>query len=256
MIIAGLVGLAPLFHGDNKLYAYAIGVLAGTVVQLAMTFPALRRIGYPVFRFSLPKRGDAARAPGARADAPGLGRPRADQHRPRPELADRLADLRRGAAGDRRRVPHLHAPAGHVLGGGGHGAVPAALAARRAQGLRGPAGGDRRRDPPDRPAADARGGGDARAGHPDRPARLPARRVQRGVDRADGAGAVLVRVQPAVQRLEPAAHAHVLLAPEAVAADRAGAGQPGRQRRRSRSRSTSRWASPASWWARRSRTPC
>jgi putative peptidoglycan lipid II flippase len=45
VIIIGLVGLAPLFHGDNKLYAYAIGVLAGTVVQLAMTFPALKRIG-------------------------------------------------------------------------------------------------------------------------------------------------------------------------------------------------------------------
>jgi putative peptidoglycan lipid II flippase len=58
VIIIGLVGLAPLFHGDNKLYAYAIGVLAGTVVQLVMTFPVLRRIGYPVFRFSLPKRGD------------------------------------------------------------------------------------------------------------------------------------------------------------------------------------------------------
>src|SRR5262249_38523986 len=58
VIIIGLIGLAPLFHGDNKLYAYAIGVLAGTVVQLAMTFPVLRRIGYPGFRFSLPKRGD------------------------------------------------------------------------------------------------------------------------------------------------------------------------------------------------------
>jgi putative peptidoglycan lipid II flippase len=58
VIIAGLVGLAPLFHGDNKLYAYAIGVVAGTVVQLVMTFPVLKRIGYPVFRVSLPKRGD------------------------------------------------------------------------------------------------------------------------------------------------------------------------------------------------------
>jgi putative peptidoglycan lipid II flippase len=58
VIIAGLVGLQPLFHGDDKLYAYAIGVLAGTAVQLAMTFPALRRIGYPVFRLSLPKRDD------------------------------------------------------------------------------------------------------------------------------------------------------------------------------------------------------
>src|SRR4051812_4214530 len=58
VIIVGLVGLQPFFQGDNKLYAYAIGVLAGTVVQLAMTFPALKRIGYPVFRLSLPKRDD------------------------------------------------------------------------------------------------------------------------------------------------------------------------------------------------------
>jgi putative peptidoglycan lipid II flippase len=58
VIIGGLVGLAPLFTGQNRLYAYAIGVLAGTVVQLAMTFPALRRIGFPVWHISLPKRGD------------------------------------------------------------------------------------------------------------------------------------------------------------------------------------------------------
>jgi putative peptidoglycan lipid II flippase len=58
VIIAGLVGLTPFFEGPDKLYAYAIGVLAGTVVQLAMTFPALKRIGYPVFRVRLPRRGD------------------------------------------------------------------------------------------------------------------------------------------------------------------------------------------------------
>jgi putative peptidoglycan lipid II flippase len=58
VIIAGLVGLTPLFHGPDKLYAYAIGVVAGTVVQLAMMVPALRRIGYPVGRIRLPQRGD------------------------------------------------------------------------------------------------------------------------------------------------------------------------------------------------------
>src|SRR3954466_1973266 len=55
VIIAGLVGLAPLFEGPNKLYAYAIGVLAGTVVQLVMTFPVLKRIGYPFWHVSLPR---------------------------------------------------------------------------------------------------------------------------------------------------------------------------------------------------------
>jgi putative peptidoglycan lipid II flippase len=58
VIILGMVGLAPLFHGDHKIYAYAIGVVAGTVVQLLMMGPALQRIGYPVGRISFPKRGD------------------------------------------------------------------------------------------------------------------------------------------------------------------------------------------------------
>jgi putative peptidoglycan lipid II flippase len=58
VIIAGLVGLAPLFEGDDRLYAYAIGVVAGTLVQLLMMLPALRRIGYPVARIRLPRRHD------------------------------------------------------------------------------------------------------------------------------------------------------------------------------------------------------
>ncbi len=48
VIIAGLVGLAPLFEGPNRLYAYAIGVLAGTLVQLLMCVPQLRRVGIPI----------------------------------------------------------------------------------------------------------------------------------------------------------------------------------------------------------------
>ena len=58
VIVAGMVALTPLFHGPNRLYAYAIGVLAATVVQLAIMLPALRRIGYPVARIRLPRRGD------------------------------------------------------------------------------------------------------------------------------------------------------------------------------------------------------
>jgi putative peptidoglycan lipid II flippase len=46
VIIAGMVGLRPLFHGDDQLYAYAIGVLAGTLVQFAMAVPPLRRVGF------------------------------------------------------------------------------------------------------------------------------------------------------------------------------------------------------------------
>src|SRR5215204_5446757 len=58
VIIAGMVGLAPLFEGDDRLYAYAIGVVAGTLVQLLMTLPQLRKLGFPIWRFRLPRRGD------------------------------------------------------------------------------------------------------------------------------------------------------------------------------------------------------
>jgi putative peptidoglycan lipid II flippase len=44
-IIACLVGLTPVFHGDDDIYAYAIGVLAGTVVQLLLPLPWLRGTG-------------------------------------------------------------------------------------------------------------------------------------------------------------------------------------------------------------------
>jgi len=57
VIIAGLVGVAPLFDGDEQLYGYAIGVVAGTAVQLVMCLPQLRRIGYPL-RVSLAFRHD------------------------------------------------------------------------------------------------------------------------------------------------------------------------------------------------------
>ena len=46
VIIAVLVVLRPHFEGPNQLYAYAIGVLAGTFVQLAMCLPVLRRLEF------------------------------------------------------------------------------------------------------------------------------------------------------------------------------------------------------------------
>ena len=42
VIIVLLVVLAPHFHGDDKIYAYAIGILAATVVQLLMAFARAR----------------------------------------------------------------------------------------------------------------------------------------------------------------------------------------------------------------------
>ena len=48
VIIAGLVFLRDLWEGPKEIYAYAVGVLAGTAVQFAMALPALRRIGFPL----------------------------------------------------------------------------------------------------------------------------------------------------------------------------------------------------------------
>ena len=46
VIIAGLVVFKPAFHGPNQVYAYAIGVLIGTVVQFGMCLPVLKRVGF------------------------------------------------------------------------------------------------------------------------------------------------------------------------------------------------------------------
>jgi putative peptidoglycan lipid II flippase len=51
VIIVVLVVLHGAFSGDERLYAYAIGVLLGTIVQFAMALPVLRRVG---FRFEGP----------------------------------------------------------------------------------------------------------------------------------------------------------------------------------------------------------
>jgi putative peptidoglycan lipid II flippase len=49
-IIAVLAGLAPAFPEDDQIYAYAIGILVGTVVQLAMLVFDLRRTPYGLRR--------------------------------------------------------------------------------------------------------------------------------------------------------------------------------------------------------------
>ncbi len=46
VIIVLLVVLAPHFHGESKIYAYAIGILAATGVQLALALGALGRIDF------------------------------------------------------------------------------------------------------------------------------------------------------------------------------------------------------------------
>ncbi len=49
-IIATLVVLTPQFEGDDRIYAYAIGVLVGTIVQLLLPLPWLRRTGFRIVR--------------------------------------------------------------------------------------------------------------------------------------------------------------------------------------------------------------
>src|SRR5436190_16632495 len=49
-IILTLVLLTPAFHGQDRIYAYAIGVLLGTVVQLLLPLPWLRRTGFRLVR--------------------------------------------------------------------------------------------------------------------------------------------------------------------------------------------------------------
>jgi len=46
VIIAFLVGGRVALDGDAELYAYAVGIVVGTAVQLAMGLPVLRRLGF------------------------------------------------------------------------------------------------------------------------------------------------------------------------------------------------------------------
>ncbi|HEY3187785.1 MAG TPA: murein biosynthesis integral membrane protein MurJ [Solirubrobacteraceae bacterium] len=46
VILACLVGSSRVLSGDDQLYGYAVGVLAGTAVQLTMAIPPLRRLGF------------------------------------------------------------------------------------------------------------------------------------------------------------------------------------------------------------------
>ena len=46
VIIALLIALRPVFDGPDQLYAYAIAVLAGTVVQFLLALPVLARLGF------------------------------------------------------------------------------------------------------------------------------------------------------------------------------------------------------------------
>jgi putative peptidoglycan lipid II flippase len=49
-IIATLVVLTPHLHGQDRIYAYAVGVLIGTIVQLLLPLPWLARTGFRIVR--------------------------------------------------------------------------------------------------------------------------------------------------------------------------------------------------------------
>jgi putative peptidoglycan lipid II flippase len=50
VIIVFLVAGKAGFDGDDEIYAYAVGIVAGTAVQLAMAGPVLRRVGFRLER--------------------------------------------------------------------------------------------------------------------------------------------------------------------------------------------------------------
>ena len=96
VIIAALVGLVPVMPEGDEIYAYAIGILAGTVVQFLLPLPWLRGRGRtPHVHDRLARRARPARP---EADAAGDDRARADQ----PQPADQL-DLRHAGLARRRR---------------------------------------------------------------------------------------------------------------------------------------------------------
>ncbi len=244
VIIVVLVALKPLFDGPDQLYAYAIGVLAGTTVQLLMVLPMLPRVGFHfewafdwrdprvirVFRLMLPVTIGLGVINFDLLINSSLGTLVSDQAPRAIDAAFRIYMLPQGmfsVAIATVLFPALSPPR--------RPARPARAAPhdgdRRAAGL---------------PAADPGGRLHDRAGDADHATRLPARLVRRRVDRAGLDRALLVLLQPAVRGREPAAHAHVLLAAAAMDADRARCGEPRRQRRRQPRALPSRSASPAS----------
>ncbi len=130
VIIGALIALRPLFHGQNQIYAYAIGVLIGTIVQLLMVVPGAREDRLPA---EIPPRlAQSGRHPCLPADAAGDDRARRHQRRPADQLGGRRPDLTGRPARDRRGVSHLHAAAGHLQRRARDGPVPLTQPARRA----------------------------------------------------------------------------------------------------------------------------
>ena len=145
VIIVGLIVAVPLVPEDDRITVYAVAIVIGTIAQLLWLLPSLR--GKGPFPISLGL-AQPARAPGARADAPGDARPGADQREPLGGRDLRDPGQRRVAAGHRRRLPALPAAPGGLqrrdrdravpdhLAPGGPGRHRAGMRRTLAEGLR------------------------------------------------------------------------------------------------------------------------
>ena len=225
-IIVALIVLKPLFSKPDQIYAYAIAIVFGTAVQLAIPAWDLRNTPFH-FTWSF-----EWRSPGVRRVlllmlpvTISLGLINFNQlinsffgslvgvHAPAAiEKAFRLYQLPQGI---------FSVAIATVL-------FPTLARFANNRRIRQPAGDAGERDAADplRPAAGD--GGDPRPLGPDHPARLPARRFHRARHADRQHGALLVRLLAADQRRLPAADAHLLQPPAALAGDRAGGDRPGR----------------------------
>ena len=242
VIIAGLVVLTPLFEGDDRLYAYAIGVVAGTAVQLADVPAAAAPARLPAAHLASTSatRGSSRCCMLMLPVSVGLGLINIDVLL-NSVIGSLVSDEAPSAIDAAFRIYML--PQGMFSVAVATVLFPALarLASRRdLAGLRRATGTGMRQIAllliPSAAATIALATPIVRL-------RLPARRVRRRVDPADRRGAVLVRLLAAVLGHQPAAHADVLRAPAAVAADRARARVAAWSTSRSRSRCTGRWGS-------------
>ena len=132
-IILGLVLGVPQAHtADGKLYVYAGSIVVGTVIQVLLPGAVAARLAAGGCEMVIDWRDPAVRQV-LKLMLPvalGLGLINFNALVDGVFAANRIdADL--GAGRDRRGVPHLHAPAGHLLGRGRDGALPVARALRR-----------------------------------------------------------------------------------------------------------------------------
>ena len=254
-IIVSLIFLIPMFHGQNRIYAYAIGIVIGTVVQLMIPVFDLRNTPFR-FRWSFEWRNPDVRRVLLLMLPVTISLGLINFNLIINSLFGSLVSDE-GAGGDRQGVPDLPAAAGDLLGRDRDRAVPDPGPVRGPRGDRRPAGDDGERDAPDPLRPGAGGRGDPRPLRTDDPARLRTRRIQRLADDAGRDRALLVRLLAADQRPLPAADPDLLQPPAALGADRDRHREPRRhgagrarplppRRRRDRRRDRDRHGWPAS----------